>query len=577
MPRRLEIENRNTNMFVTTFYSYKGGVGRTSALVNTAYRLARRGKRVFVLDFDLEAPGLDAYGLCNTEEPRPGLVEYLSAFMETGTVPQLHEYVLESTLPGIAEKLCLMSAGKKDDAYRAALSQLDWKVLYRQKKGYFLMENLKAAIQEAFKPDYLLVDSRTGLTDISGICTLQLPNLVVLLFSLNQQNINGISPILRAIKSNKINRNIATLLVASPVPDMPQWVEARRERFEYARKTMGSAAEVVLPYDPFLAFKESIIDGFEGHQSNSYLGKAYDSLVEKIISANATDVLTLLKAAIAYKNEGNHDLAALKFREVIEIRPDSPEAWLEFGKFEKIQRKFKEACEYFEKAHLLAPRDCETLAQLATTFVYTDKLKCEEYFRKFLSLENDAQHILRVSEIVRIGLPELALEGFMKSTSLDPANPSTFIALGQTRMRLKHYREAADAYRHALEMSPNSLVNMFNLGTALARVGDERANSYFAKAIDIWEQTDNSGANRASLANQCEAMSHAYSALGRFDTAVKLLENALAVSQELEDSRIFSSLHYDYVSQKRFVLDIQKLLDTARRRAGTTPGSSLTQ
>ncbi len=40
-----------------TFYSFKGGVGRSMALINTAGILAGRGFRVLVIDLDLEAPG----------------------------------------------------------------------------------------------------------------------------------------------------------------------------------------------------------------------------------------------------------------------------------------------------------------------------------------------------------------------------------------------------------------------------------------------------------------------------------------------------------------------------------------
>ena len=48
--------NEITTRFVT-FYSYKGGVGRTSALVNVAVLRAMQGNNVLILDFDLEAPG----------------------------------------------------------------------------------------------------------------------------------------------------------------------------------------------------------------------------------------------------------------------------------------------------------------------------------------------------------------------------------------------------------------------------------------------------------------------------------------------------------------------------------------
>src|SRR4051794_23443603 len=46
---------------IVTFYSFKGGVGRTLALANVGVVLAQGGHRVLVVDFDLEAPGLTRY------------------------------------------------------------------------------------------------------------------------------------------------------------------------------------------------------------------------------------------------------------------------------------------------------------------------------------------------------------------------------------------------------------------------------------------------------------------------------------------------------------------------------------
>jgi MinD-like ATPase involved in chromosome partitioning or flagellar assembly len=46
---------------VITFYSFKGGVGRSMALANVAVLLARASNRVLCIDWDLEAPGLDRY------------------------------------------------------------------------------------------------------------------------------------------------------------------------------------------------------------------------------------------------------------------------------------------------------------------------------------------------------------------------------------------------------------------------------------------------------------------------------------------------------------------------------------
>ena len=46
---------------VVTFYSFKGGTGRSMAVANVAWILASRGQRVLVIDWDLEAPGLHRY------------------------------------------------------------------------------------------------------------------------------------------------------------------------------------------------------------------------------------------------------------------------------------------------------------------------------------------------------------------------------------------------------------------------------------------------------------------------------------------------------------------------------------
>ena len=46
---------------VVTFYSYKGGTGRTMALANVAWILAANGHRVLVADWDLESPGLHRF------------------------------------------------------------------------------------------------------------------------------------------------------------------------------------------------------------------------------------------------------------------------------------------------------------------------------------------------------------------------------------------------------------------------------------------------------------------------------------------------------------------------------------
>ena len=158
-------------MFTVTFYSFKGGVGRTLALMNTAYRLSQQGKSVFVLDFDLEAPGVDVFFTRRSPPPAAGLHRAVPRIKFSAP---LQEFVSEIPWKNPGKVVC-MSAGRRGQNYQSLLGKLNWKDFYARHEGFYFVENLKGAIQVNFKPDYVLVDSRTGLTDISGICTLQLP------------------------------------------------------------------------------------------------------------------------------------------------------------------------------------------------------------------------------------------------------------------------------------------------------------------------------------------------------------------------------------------------------------------
>jgi MinD-like ATPase involved in chromosome partitioning or flagellar assembly len=75
---------------VITFYSYKGGTGRTMAMANLAWLLASRGRKVLTIDWDLEAPGLHRFF-------RPVLTDPEQETSE-GLIDFLTEYVVEATL-----------------------------------------------------------------------------------------------------------------------------------------------------------------------------------------------------------------------------------------------------------------------------------------------------------------------------------------------------------------------------------------------------------------------------------------------------------------------------------------------
>src|SRR5437867_12286372 len=76
---------------IITVYSYKGGTGRSMAVANVAWILASQGKRVLVIDWDLEAPGLHRYFHPFIDDKElsasPGLIDFLVNFAEAARAP----------------------------------------------------------------------------------------------------------------------------------------------------------------------------------------------------------------------------------------------------------------------------------------------------------------------------------------------------------------------------------------------------------------------------------------------------------------------------------------------------------
>src|SRR5687767_3973408 len=103
-------------MYVTTFYSFKGGVGRTQALVNVAFELARKGRRVLLVDFDLEAPGLDTFEFPERIKNGKGVLDFVYDYIETGVAPPAANYIQQiMTTEDERGSISVMPAGERSD------------------------------------------------------------------------------------------------------------------------------------------------------------------------------------------------------------------------------------------------------------------------------------------------------------------------------------------------------------------------------------------------------------------------------------------------------------------------------
>ena len=279
-------------MHVVTFYSFKGGAGRSMALMNIAMEMAMSGNRVLVVDFDLEAPGIETFNLPRPKTETPGLVDYVQSYLTNRKAPDVADCLYKSAVQlSSSGELWVMPAGLQDEHYPARLSSIDWHSLYAKKDGYFLFEDLKLQWQAFIDPDYVLIDSRTGYTDVGGICTRQLPDSVVCLFFPTEQNLQGLRKVVSRIRNeNKPPRekNICLLFVNSNVPDLDdedQILEKRLSKFK-DQLEYDDLAATIHHYNN-LALLNQIV--FTLDRPRSRLAGEYRTLLEKIRRANLED------------------------------------------------------------------------------------------------------------------------------------------------------------------------------------------------------------------------------------------------------------------------------------------------
>ncbi|KOV84497.1 KGGVGR-motif variant AAA ATPase [Nocardia sp. NRRL S-836] len=177
---------------VITFYSYKGGVGRSFIMASIAVLLARWGYRVLTIDWDLEAPGLHHYfGPLMPGPAEGGVIDLAHDFLAGAQRPAAH--ILKVDVEG-SGSLALLASGKMDRGYMGRMQAIDWEDLYARGFANFLETCRDIWTAEH---DFVLIDSRTGISDIAGICTAHLPDRLVVVFTANDQNLDEIVDIAR--------------------------------------------------------------------------------------------------------------------------------------------------------------------------------------------------------------------------------------------------------------------------------------------------------------------------------------------------------------------------------------------
>lgn len=308
-----QVEDRNGR--IITFYSYKGGTGRTMALANTAWILAANGYRVLTVDWDLEAPGLAHFFRPFLDQEAlgatTGVIDLIMDYRDEALRDQdregdwyrefakvrRHAMSLHWSQFRDGGALDFLSAGQVRSDYAATVAAINWDHFYDKLNGSRFFDAMREDMRRNY--DYVLIDSRTGLSDIADICTVEMPDDLVVCFTLSDQSIEGASSIARTVTERFRDRGIRILPVPMRV-DEGEKIKADAGR-ALARQKFGGLPEdlnetqltqywgaVEIPYRPFYAYEE-ILAAF-GDQPGSPVSML--SACERLTAALTHDRVT---------------------------------------------------------------------------------------------------------------------------------------------------------------------------------------------------------------------------------------------------------------------------------------------
>ncbi len=359
---------------IVTFYSFSGGTGRTMALANVAWILAANGYRVLAADWDLESPGLHRFFqpfMDGGTEEMPGIVDFIRRYAWAAVDASIDPDVLYAgSEPGrevarravadmIAEhtgrlkdyaislnwrfpdrgSLQFLSSGKQANGdYQTTLGALDWDNFYDNLHGGQFFDALREVLKRDY--DYVLIDSRTGLSDVADICTVHLPDVVVDCFTLAARGIEGAAMIARSLQEHA-DRDIAILPVPMRVDHTQDekvdaglavasrlFADLLAGLSEAECRDYWSAVEV--PYQSSYAYEETLATIGDRPGSRTGLLPAYERIVSWITAGAVTTLPPCeewirLRARLLFSRRS----ASSPFDVVIDFSPEA-QHWAEW-------------------------------------------------------------------------------------------------------------------------------------------------------------------------------------------------------------------------------------------------------
>ena len=582
---------------LTTFYSFKGGVGRTQSLYNVGVRLAALRRKVLMVDVDLEAPGLSIGALDDQERnAKDGFAEIASDLLlelevaieegdpdlfadvvadyqkrldqalhvidvpmpprQEGLADRLHEEMGVTNLP--TGSLALLSSGRIDPDYPRKMIDVQIDGAFEQDLneeqqdrlpelldaagldlpgvpdtlGLVFTAVLRFLLRDATDPKteasfrHVLIDSRSGLADVGGLCLRGLPDTRVVLSGLNEQNLEGTRMVLNTL-SRAERDNDELIVVFSPVPEGE--ANLVDERIDTAKETLTfrdpdgedrvSEEQIqLLHYHPRIALEETPFT--ESFHRRTRIYDEYETLTDDLLALTGSDARTLVSDALD------------RFRESDEESEDeTSERKDEENRYAKLASELIPAA-FLDEDHVESVVD-GLCSQMQRSGPYTPG--ASSLFDLWVALSPNEIRVLGTTGHFRYEVgqnifhhdQELADLFFRRGFDLferirmdNPTDERPWISWGVGLARLAQlvqsedpdraaslYQKAFDKYDEAVGIKPDKHEAWLNWGMGLVRQGrlhrsydrDNEATDALSRAIDRLQESLSHGADPRSL------------------------------------------------------------------------------
>lgn len=506
--------NETSSGEIITFYSYKGGTGRTMALANTAclltQRLEKLGRRprVLAIDWDFEAPGLHRYFLPYLDtrtrknlDKKLGCLDFFEALSRPKNLKLFNprdvvgnrkiakdliaktdfdKYIVGASITG----LHLMKAGKFDETYGRRVSDFDWVKFFSKTTGFF--SGFADYLKENF--DYVLIDSRTGVTDVSGICTALLPDKLVTVFTPNRQSLGGLEEVIRkAIDYRKQSADWRALVVfplqsriemARP-PLLEQW----RHGGAVQTSGIGHNLNIEEGFQPLFQRLFNVCYGLEFCDLTSYFNE--------VLLQHIPDYAYGEPIAVMEEKDDNRIFLRTAYQAFVDRLTELPGPWITLDAA-RNEKRIREWCD--EAQAKLENGAKDDALRIGLLLQQEQSLIPAELFDRVL---NTWLNIINASFPDNMAMSLLAYARSL-ATAQSEIDPHIYTerlqAIGNSYMGCGSYADAREIFEHLLvhigkytsEDDRDTVAIMNNLAATLSKLGDiSGARELLEKSLPI--------------------------------------------------------------------------------------------